>query len=358
MQKKEEIEKPKNKVNNSKKILQKTVSSKKKDVEKNKKENVKSEKNKEKLKVDKKTKSSKKVNSKEKDFEKLSSSNKSTIEKKQTTKVKKTSATKKKIEEPPIDQTKVIEKIKDFITKIVAMQEEANREIAEDQKKGKKTKKINSKSEKIEKEYMVEYYDLPYRYNETIIKILSQTPKKLFVYWDISNNDRNKYIETFGENFFETTYPVLLLYNEDKKYIKEIPINDFANSWYIDIDDSKTKYTIQLGRKFKNEIENINKEKMKKHNIILKTDYLPFADSNMLEAPNDHVLLEDLPEFLTFRNIKTNQEVVKDIRNLKDVFGNNYDVKGFYDNQYKDEISEGMFDMENPSSNLSSSSFK
>ena len=36
----------------------------------------------------------------------------------------------------------------------------------------------------------------------------------------------------------------------------------------------------------------------------------------------------------------------------------NYDVKEFYEEQYKDEISEGMFDMANPSSKLTSSSFK
>jgi len=35
-----------------------------------------------------------------------------------------------------------------------------------------------------------EYYDLPYRYNKTLVKILAQTPKRLFVYWDIADEDR------------------------------------------------------------------------------------------------------------------------------------------------------------------------
>ncbi len=266
-----------------------------------------------------------------------------------------------KKETDKVDEQTVIEKIKSFIAKIAAMQEETLKEEDNKKVKTEKTEKaVKPKTKETKKiSYMLEYYDLPYRYNETVVKILAQTPKVLFVYWDISDNDRNKYIEAFGTDFFEKTYPVLLVYNEDKKYVKEVAINDFANSWYIDIEEPKTKYIIQLGRKFKgNDYNNVNTRKVQEANIILKTDYLPFASSNLLEAPNDHVLLENLPEFLIFRNVKTNQEFTKDIRNLKDVYGNSYNVKDFYNNQYKDELNEGMFDMENPSSNLSSSSFK
>ena len=249
----------------------------------------------------------------------------------------------------------VIEKIKDFIRKIVAIQEENSKEfLADEEKKEDKDSEKNDDTTK----YLLEYYDLPYRYNETIVKILAQTPKKLFVYWDISDNDRKKYIETFGENFFDITYPVLLLYNEDMKYVKEIAINDFANSWYIDIDNPKTKYTIQLGRKFRNKPEIINIAKIETNEVVLRTDYIPVADSNVLEAPNDHVLLEYLPKMLMFRNVKTNEEYYKNIGDFKDTLGNNYNVKEFYENQYKDEMEDDMFDMKNPSSNLSSSSFK
>ncbi len=279
-------------------------------------------------------------------------------------------------EEQKIDELSVIEKIKSFIAKIAAMQEEARKEsLAEKEEKtaksSAKTKtakesksktksKVQSEKEVKKIEYMLEYYDLPYRYNETIVKILAQTPKRMFVYWDISDNDREKYIKTFGEDFFVKTYPVLLLYNEDKKYVREIPINDFANSWYIDIPDPKTKYSIQLGRKFKtyDEIVHVNMQKVQENQIILHTDYLPFANSNVLEVPNDHVLLESLPRFIKFRNVRTNEETMKELKDIKNIFGNDYDVKGFYEEHYKEELSEGMFDMANPSSNLSSSSFK
>ena len=291
-----------------------------------------------------------------------------------TTKTKKEEKIEKVKEEPKIDELSVIEKIKSFIAKIAAMQEEARKEslVEKEEKSNKKetktTKERKSKAKakaKTEKEvkkveYMLEYYDLPYRYNETIVKILAQTPKRMFVYWDISDNDREKYIKAFGEDFFEKTYPVLLLYNEDKKYIREIQINDFANSWYIDIPDPKTKYSIQLGRKFRtyNEVVNINIQKVQENQIILHTDYLPFANSNVLEVPNDRVLLDKLPRFIKFRNVRTNEETMRELKDIKNIFGSNYDVKGFYEEHYKEELSEGMFDMANPSSNLSSSSFK
>lgn len=270
--------------------------------------------------------------------------------------------------ETKVDEATVIEKIKNFIAKIVAMQEEAKKETLDKDESNEKVEKVdkaskeknkNQKSKEVKSpEYLLEYYDLPYRYNETIVKILAQTPKKLFVYWDISDKDRRRYLNAFGEDFFEKTYPVLLLYNEDKNYVKEIPINDFANSWYIDIDDAKTKYTVQLGRKFKEKPQIINIAKIEEEQIVLKTDYLPFADSNKMEAPNDHVLLEKLPRFVTFRNVKTNQEIVKDMGEFKTLFGKNYNVKEFYEEHYKEEITDGIFDMANPSSNLSSSSFK
>ena len=88
----------------------------------------------------------------------------------------------------------------------------------------------NEENEITEKVNIVEYYDLPYRYNQTVVKILAQTPNILFVYWDISDTDRNNFISQYGENFFNNTIPVLLIINKTMNYSYEIQINDFANS--------------------------------------------------------------------------------------------------------------------------------
>ena len=98
------------------------------------------------------------------------------------------------------------------------------------------SKKVSSRTKKVATNIM-EYYDLPNTYNQTTVKLLFQTPKKLFVYWEISEDDKKKYFEENGNDFFETTTPFLVVKNKTKNYSFEIQINDFANSWYFNIND-------------------------------------------------------------------------------------------------------------------------
>ena len=326
------------------------------------------------------SKETSKSNNKSSDIKKASSKSKETTSTKKSTNTKtntsKTTNSSKQekiieknnnvtpnTEKGKIKEETIIEKIKSFIAKIVAMQEEAkNEELAKKEKK-KNAKKagIIDKLEDTEKPvYLTEYYDLPYRYNETVVKILAQTPKRIFVYWDVADEDIVRYENAFGKDFFEKTYPVLLVHNDDKNYTTEIPINDFANSWYIDIKDPKTKYSIQLGRKFKVVPTNIDIHKIQEQNIILKTDYLPIAQSNLLEVPNDRVLFDRMPTKITYRNVKTYEEKEKIVADIKTPYGILYNVKEFYQDNYKDEmIDEEIFNLNNPTSGgLSSSSFK
>lgn len=184
---------------------------------------------------------------------------------------------------------------------------------------------------KLEENIVAEYYDLPYRYNETIVKILYQTPNVLFVYWDISDYDRNKFINEYGENFFNNTVPVLKVFNLTKNYSFEIEINDFANSWYIHVNDANCEYKVELGRKTIKYEENI-------HN-----DYLYISSSNDIEFPNDHILLDELPSKVNFRNVKTNEIHTKDISTLRLIGINKiYKVYDFYKRFFKDELLEDL----------------
>ena len=165
-------------------------------------------------------------------------------------------------------------------------------------------KKTTAKKEQQISE-IVEYYDLPYRYNETIVKILYQTPDTLFVYWDIADSDRENYIKQYGENFFNITRPVLIIHNDTMNYSFEIPINDFANSWYLHINDSKCHYRVELGRR----PNYYNQEVVKEIEENIKTDYIYVTSSNKIESPNDHVLFNtNENNTVRFRNVKNNQE--------------------------------------------------
>lgn len=207
---------------------------------------------------------------------------------------------------------------------------------------------------------IAEYYDLPYRYNQTIVKLLYQTPTTLFIYWDISDDDREKYKETYGEDFFEKTKPVLIVHNETKGYSFEVEINDFANCWYLNVNDSKCKYKIELGRKPFEVMYNGEVTEVKTTPKITQ-NYIPITSSNEVESPNDHILFEKTQEMVYFKNVKDNTVTAKNIASLNFVksIGKVYKVNDFYKKFYKDEDLDSFDKIQNPSSNsLSSSRFK
>ena len=206
-------------------------------------------------------------------------------------------------------------------------------------KKTKKTatKKVTTKKVTTKKETKitpVEYYDLPYNYDKTVVKLLAQTPNTVFIYWEISEKARENYRKTYGDNFFETTKPILKIYNDTMNYSFEIDINDFANSWYIHVNDSNCDYRIELGRRFIDNSEN----------------YIYISNSNEIESPNDRVLFDQIETTVSFRNIKTNKETKKDISTLKFInsMSKIYSIYDLYKEIYKNE---NIDELSNPSSN-------
>ena len=212
-------------------------------------------------------------------------------------------------------------------------------------KKVRTTTKKTSSKKKIE---VLEYYDLPYRYNQTVVKVLAQTPTSLFVYWDISDEDRKKYIAQYDEYFFNNTKPVLIVHNRTKNYDFEVTINDFANSWYLPIKDSDCQYEIEVGRR------PINKY------IAIPNDYFYITTSNEIESPNDHILFDKLSHFVYFKNIKTNKTIKKNTNlTLLAKVGKIASIADFYKKMYPEEaINFDRLDLRNPSSNNPTSSFK
>lgn len=220
-------------------------------------------------------------------------------------------------------------------------------------KTAKKTtsKKVVSKNASAvpKKPVTVEYYDLPQKYNKTVIKLLAQTPKTLFVYWEISDDDIEKFKKQYGENFFETTKPVLIVHNDTLNYSFEVDINDFANSWYIHVNDSKSDYRIELGRRRIDSLSNNSNSS--------EPNYIYVISSNEIESPNDHILFDKNQKMVYFRNVKTGKETAKPFATLSFIrnMGKIYEIYDLYKKLYNGK--ENLEDLTNPSSQ-SSSSFK
>lgn len=211
----------------------------------------------------------------------------------------------------------------------------------------KQTKKTSTSTKKQitktkSKPVITEYYDLPEKYNQTVVKVLAQTPKTLFIYWEISDADIENYKKQYGENFFETTKPVLIIHNDNLNYSFEVEINDFANSWYLHINDSKSNYRIELGRRPIN------------NHLGMKSDYICITSSNKIESPNDHILFNNSQKMVYFRNVKTNIETQRPISSLSFMrnMGKIYDIYDIYKELYKNE--DDFNNLSNPSSHTSS----
>ena len=207
--------------------------------------------------------------------------------------------------------------------------------VASKKKTTAKKKATTKKSVSTKKTEIIEYYDLPYGYNQTVVKILAQTPNTLFVYWDISEEDRKKYVEDFGDNFFEVSKPVLIFHNKTMNYSFEIEINDFANCWYFNTADANCEYEIELGRKAN----------------ILPNNYLSITSSNVIEMPNNHILFEETKKTAFFRNVKTNEVSSKNIANLQFIrrIGKIYNIYDIYKKIYGNE---NFKEINNPTSNF------
>ena len=229
------------------------------------------------------------------------------------------------------------------------------------------------KTQNSKKVSIVEYYDLPYRYNQTVVKVLAQTPTNLFVYWDIADSDRENFKKEYGYDFFDKTRPVLIVHNETMNYAFEVDINDFANSWYLHVNDANCDYKIELGRKpiynyVQREVgeleqKDLNSDFNKYPSKPIDKDYFYVTISNDIDAPNNHILAEDYNKPINsvlIRNVKSNTEYTKNIDNLpiSKYLNNLFNIQDIYKKLFEENTIKDFYDLSNPSSgNPSSGSF-
>lgn len=321
-------------------------------------------------KTESKSKTPKKTTTKSAKVSKESTAKKET--KKVATSAKAVKTTAKATKTTPLKQTKSATKSTKVASKSTAKKEvkkstastsKAKRATTTKKTTTKTTKKASTKKTvKKSMDFAPEYYDLPIKYNKTVVKILAQTPNNLFVYWEISDDDRENFKKQYGEYFFEITKPVLTVFNETLNYSFEIDIDDFANSWYLHVNDSNSEYKIELGRRpipiNYNYIPDYNIEKNGPIKPI-EIPYIHISSSNELDTPNDRILFNN-KRTVYFRNVKTNQVIKKQIKDLRFAYkdGKFINLYKLYKELYGNEIFDNSINLNNPSSgNPGSGSF-
>lgn len=162
-----------------------------------------------------------------------------------------------------------------------------------------------------------EFYDLPLRYNTTIVRLISQSPKRLFVYWDISDKDKKDLEAKYSKKIWEESYPILIIKNKNNGDVFEVKVNDFANSWYIDIDNHSAKYEVELARRFFNN----------------SNDVLHISNSNDFVSQNKNIIFSN-EKYILFKNILNNEnKYIENSKNLKNNMSKiyNMDLQEFED---------------------------
>ncbi|MFW5976608.1 MAG: DUF4912 domain-containing protein [Bacillota bacterium] len=88
-----------------------------------------------------------------------------------------------------------------------------------------------------EKSYEWKNNELKYKYNKTLVRLISRDPNWLYAYWEVTEPE-----------FYENK-PVLRLIVENEKKYYDIDINHEIDNWYIDQVKPKNKYKVALGYK-------------------------------------------------------------------------------------------------------------
>lgn len=277
----------------------------------------------------------------EKKVKKATSTKKSSSKNTKKTTVKKVATTSKKATTKTSKTTKTTKSSsnnekKSKTKKTATSKENKTKKIVASKSSVLKKNTTNLKKEAHKEDFKSEYYDLPFMYNKTVVKVLAQTPKMLFIYWEISDEDRSKLIDLYGENFFNFTKPVLIVYNDTLNYSFEVTIDDFANSWYLHIDDANCQYHVELGRK------PINHSQQYSQPVYIPY-YIYITSSNEMASPNNKILF-DFNKTIKFKNVKTGQIIEKDINQFK--FITNYGIFSIQD-LYKYLYPNENFEVEN-----------
>ena len=95
----------------------------------------------------------------------------------------------------------------------------------------------------------LEYYELPTKYNETIVRLLVQSPTRMYAYWEVDEN----YINNFKVDY-SACIPVLKITNLTMNYSYEVQIDPYATNYYIDVKDVNCEYKVELRKKIQQRI--------------------------------------------------------------------------------------------------------
>jgi|Deesub1362A_J573_1020465.scaffolds.fasta_scaffold00812_7 hypothetical protein len=99
--------------------------------------------------------------------------------------------------------------------------------------------------------------ELPRRYGQDRLVLMARDPHWLYAYWEISAAKQEDFAEQYGPAAWRTSRPVLRVYDvtgvpqfnggNALSYV-DIPLNEEAESWHIEVGQPDRSYCVDLGR--------------------------------------------------------------------------------------------------------------
>lgn len=130
--------------------------------------------------------------------------------------------------------------------------------------------------------------ELPPGYDDNAITLMVRDPNWLYVYWEISHTKREELKRQYGERIFYESQPILRVYDitaiefdgaNDHRHF-DVMINDYANNWYIKVDQPNCTFCVDIGR------------------ILGDGSFVHMARSNYGTTPRNHLSDKIDPEWM------------------------------------------------------------
>lgn len=137
-------------------------------------------------------------------------------------------------------------------------------------------------------EFQSQYnYHLPEGYDDNKITLLARDPHSLYAYWEVSETRKSNFKYEFGEGLWNRSVPVLKIINVSKNTSSFIRVNDFSNSWFINVEDANSLYVAELGR------------------FVADQFFINLACSNYISTPSNSISSNTGASFINYKDLRS-----------------------------------------------------
>lgn len=122
---------------------------------------------------------------------------------------------------------------------------------------------------------------------DSCITILARDPNWLYVYWNIPEEKNMAFSAELGEELWKRSIPALKVSNITRNESFFVRINEFSDSWYVNVQNSNNLYMVEIGRK------------------LSENYFIGMLSSNSIFTPSNYVSPDTTACFVNYADLKS-----------------------------------------------------